>query len=42
VQVAPGHPDGGKAQGTPSQAGFSPQYDPGEVFEIAKRLMRNM
>ena len=29
-------------EGTPHQAGFAPEYDPAEVFEIAQRLMRNM
>jgi hypothetical protein len=34
---------GGDApQGTPNQAGFSPDYAPEEIFEIAKRLMKNM
>jgi hypothetical protein len=26
----------------PHQAGFAPDHDPGEIFEIAKRLMKNM
>lgn len=43
LQVVQGAPEGGAApEGTPNQAGFSPQYEPEEIFEIAKRLMRNM
>jgi hypothetical protein len=43
LQVVQGHPQGHDfPQGTPNQAGFSPDYDPAEMFDIAKRLMRNM
>jgi Mn-containing catalase len=43
LEVVQGHPEGGEApEGTPHQAGFAPNYEPGEMFEIAKRLMRNM
>jgi Mn-containing catalase len=43
LQVVQGHPEGHDfPQGTPNQAGFSPDHDPAEMFDIAKRLMRNM
>src|SRR5688572_17001538 len=43
LQVVQGAPVGGEApEGTPNQAGFSPDYAPEEIFEIAKRLMTNM
>ncbi|HEY0440157.1 MAG TPA: hypothetical protein VGD36_08775 [Xanthobacteraceae bacterium] len=43
LSVVPGSPDGAPApEGTPHQAGFAPDYEPGEVFEIAKRLMKNI
>jgi Mn-containing catalase len=43
LQVVQGTPEGhDHPQGTPNQAGFSPNYDPSEMFDIAKRLMRNM
>ena len=43
LEVVQGHPEGADApQGTPNPSGFSPQYDPSEVFEIAKRLMKKM
>jgi Mn-containing catalase len=43
LEVVPGHPEGAEApDGTPHHAGFAPNYDPGEIFEIAKRLMKNM
>jgi hypothetical protein len=43
LQVVQGHPEGHEfPQGTPNQAGFSPDHDPAEMFDIAKRLMRNM
>ena len=43
LQVVHGHPDGADApEGTPHHAGFAPDHDPGEIFEIAKRLMKNM
>jgi Mn-containing catalase len=43
LEVVRGAPVGGDApQGTPNQAGFSPQYEPEEVFDVAKRLMKNM
>ena len=43
LQVVQGHPEGFDApEGPPNHAGFSPDYEPGEVFDIAKRLMRNM
>jgi hypothetical protein len=29
-------------EGTPNQAGFSPNHNPEEMFDIAKRLMKNM
>ena len=28
--------------GSPNEASFSPNYEPKEIFEIAKRLMKNM
>jgi Mn-containing catalase len=43
LEVVKGHPDGFDApEGTPNQAGFSPDHEPGEIFDIAKRLMKNM
>ena len=43
LEVVQGAPVGGTApEGTPNQAGFSPDYEPEEIFEIAKRLMKNM
>jgi Mn-containing catalase len=43
LEVVKGHPDGFDApEGTPHQAGFAPNYDPGEIFEIAKRLTKKM
>lgn len=43
LEVVQGHPEGGPApEGTPNQTGFAPQYEPEEIFDIAKRLMRNM
>jgi Mn-containing catalase len=43
LQVIQGHPEGGAApEGTPNQSGFSPDYAPEEIFEIAARLMKNM
>lgn len=43
LQVVQGHPEGGAApEGTPNQSGFSPDYAPEEIFEIAARLMKNM
>jgi Mn-containing catalase len=43
LQVVQGHPEGGAApEGTPNQSGFSPDYAPEEIFDIAARLMRNM
>ena len=41
--VIQGHPVGADApEGTPHKAGFAPDHDPSEMFEIAKRLMKNM
>ena len=43
LEVVDGHPEGAPPpEGTPHQAGFAPEYDPAEVFEIAQRLMRDM
>ena len=45
LEVVQGMPEATLAdapEGTPNQAGFAPNYDPGEMFEIAKRLMKNM
>jgi Mn-containing catalase len=43
LEVVQGHPTGFAApEGTPNQAGFAPDHDPGEIFEIAKRLMKKM
>ena len=45
LEVVQGIPEASLADapaGTPNQAGFAPNYDPGEVFEIAQRLMKNM
>ena len=38
--IPPGTADA--PEGTPNQAGFSPDHDPEEMFDIAKRLMKNM
>ena len=40
VQGAPGGFD--PPQGTPNQTGFSPDYDPAEVLEIAAKLMKRV
>jgi hypothetical protein len=43
LQVIQGLPEGADPpEGTPNQAGFSPDHDPAEIFDIAKRLMKNM
>ena len=43
LEVEQGHPAGADPpEGTPTQAGFSPDYAPEEIFDIAKRLMKNM
>ncbi len=43
LQVVQGHPAGADPlEGTPNQAGFSPDYAPEEIFDIAKRLMKTM
>jgi Mn-containing catalase len=43
LEVVQGHPAGGPApEGTPNQAGFSPDYEPEEILEIAARLVKNM
>jgi Mn-containing catalase len=43
LEVIQGHPEGGDApEGTPNQTGFTPQYEPEEMLDIAKRLMRDM
>jgi Mn-containing catalase len=43
LEVVDGHPEGAPPpEGTPHQAGFAPEYEPEEVFEIAQRLMRGM
>lgn len=43
LQVVDGHPEGGAMpEGSSHQAGFAPDYEPGEIFEIAQRLMKSM
>ena len=43
LEVVHGHPEGADApEGTPHQAGFAPDHEPSEIFEIAKRLMKKM
>lgn len=44
LQVVDGHPPAGGAipEGSSHQAGFAPDYEPGEIFEIAQRLMKSM
>jgi Mn-containing catalase len=44
LEVIQGHPTdlANAPEGTPNQAGFSPDHDPEEMFDIAKRLMKNM
>jgi Mn-containing catalase len=43
LEVIQGHPEVAEPpEGTPNQAGFAPDHDPSEIFDIAKRLMRKM
>ena len=43
LQVIKGHPEGAAApEGTPHHAGFAPNYEPEEIFEIAQRLTKKM
>jgi Mn-containing catalase len=43
LEVVPGHPEGGETvAGMHNAAGFAPEHDPAEIFDIAKRLMKNM
>ena len=43
LEVVQGHPEGFDApEGTPIQAGFSPNYEPEEIFEIAARLTKKV
>lgn len=43
LQVVDGTPQGGPMpEGSTHHAGFAPEYEPGEIFEIAQRLMKNM
>lgn len=43
LQFVVGHPEGSAApDGTPNPAGFAPDYDPEMIFDLAKRLTRNM
>jgi manganese catalase len=43
LQVVKGHPEGAAApEGTPNHAGFSPDYEPEEIFEIAQKLARKV
>jgi Mn-containing catalase len=43
LEVVTGHPEGADApEGTPHHAGFSPDYEPEEIFEIAQRLTRKL
>jgi Mn-containing catalase len=43
LEVVQGHPEGfDLPEGTSHQAGFAPNYDASEVFDIAKRLMKKM
>jgi hypothetical protein len=42
LEVIQGAPVGGNApEGTPNQAGFSPDYEPEEIFEIASYRQPN-
>ena len=43
LQVVDGTPPGGPMpEGSTHHAGFAPEYEPGEIFEIAQRLMKSM
>ena len=43
LSVVPGHPEGGEAlPGIHNAAGFAPEHDPSEIFDIAKRLMKSV
>jgi Mn-containing catalase len=43
LEVVIGHPEGADApEGTPRHAGFSPDYEPEEIFEIAQRLTKKL
>jgi Mn-containing catalase len=43
LEVVTGHPEGADApEGTPHHAGFSPDYEPEEIFEIAQRLTKKL
>jgi Mn-containing catalase len=43
LQVIKGHPEGAAApEGTPNHAGFSPNYEPEEIFEIAQQLTKKL
>lgn len=43
LEVIQGMPEAADPpKGIPHHAGFAPDHDPGEIFDIAKRLMRNM
>jgi Mn-containing catalase len=43
LSVVPGHPEGAPApDGTPNQAGFSPDYAPEEILEIAAKLAKRV
>lgn len=43
LEVVPGTPEGGEISNLAhSKPEFAPEYEPGEVFEIAKRLMAKM
>jgi Mn-containing catalase len=43
LSVVPGHPEGGDPlPGTHNAAGYAPEHDPAELFDIAKSLMKKM
>ncbi len=45
LEVVPGHPEDDLADapnGTPNNAGFAPDYAPEEIFDIAKRLVKEL
>ena len=42
-RVVPGHPEGGDPlPGTHNAAGYAPEHDPAEIYDIAKSLMKRM
>ena len=43
LEVVQGHPEGAIApEGSHNASGFAPQYEPEEIYEIAKKLVKKM